>query len=1106
MTAPDTLPLSSLLEELPRLPALVVGPGATSHAGIAEDIGRKVANAVGVSLPENRDLNYMSVLDASETQSVATRNKARDIAHRCLRNAEPSPAIRSLVSVRWSAIASLAPDTCLEDALRNKYDASPSSWDVTVVDSAEVVPMRRSVPIYKLLGDPRDQRENYGPVLDSSSLLMRKQTWARTLATFADNVREAPVLILGTESNQLLLREFFAALFSLPAPHPKTFLYLLGDRVAEDPVVVSLLRKRATLLEINATTKQFCDAVSATNPSVVQLSLTLPDLESTTADLLAAALRPFASYLEVVPNEVPTDFNSSSRTHELVDALFRPTEIDWNPYLFDYHLPRTQAAAISSTVMEHFQRPGLTRMSCFVLRGDAGSGKTCAMKQAATNLAASGCLVLWLKRLPPDTNHSVYRDLSRTLSQAHKDLNEGPFPKIVIFCDEPWNLRVIPHDLAYELNASGVPIALVISFRNTDLLSETGLAMPLPVLPDVDVELSYELDDEELSNLPSLLVRIGAYPDDTSASNAITQMPTRHAADVLCSLWYLVPQTRASLSLALEDEYFRLGNSSISFGIIADAVREFGKKARLAYECVAVCSGFKVGLPTEVLVRVLQISFEEWHEMCVSGKPLWGLIYPDENLQTGEVVYVTRNEIVTGILLRLLNGDLGHTGEHRRLKDLVSSCTVGTPPYRTFLVDLLVRNRQRLLDRFTLDQGIELFELARRTFPHPDKTIEHQFGVWLKDKDADPTRAYDQLQKALITPDYPHATSRERPEHIHTTLAAVILSQVRDGTLTVESGLVEVREHLRYAQTPDFFNPHTSHVFGTLLLDLAEMHSGGNVHMTALEAVAEAIPMIERALQTIGASGSRMLRYDKDIKMLTDLQHRILDSIDDVNNLKQIANEIFDSNKSQIGFEVVARKLLYEASQKNRGRMYLRVDEYLQECFSRCREQDVEPGKRLIAVRVDLYIRWRIQRTAGPVDWEQLRDDLQYVLESPWFRDDMIKMFYLAVALFHTERLPEANVLFAKLRSTAGPRQQKGIVRAYHLGKEGAPKRYQGIVRRSHGRFYMEISELGTDLPIRDEGGYLNAGASKHCYVGFSFFGPHAMVRRPASGALRVPV
>ena len=332
---PDTIPLASLLEELSRLPALVVGPGVTSHSGVGEDVAREIANALSIRLPEDCNWDYMRLLDTIETKDASTRDNAWRIARTSLCNVARSPAIRCLATVRWSAIASLAPDTCLEDALREKYDASASSWSVTIVDSSEVAPPRRSVPIYKLLGNPRDLRPNYGPVLDSSSLLMRKQRWSRTLETFSDHVREAPVLIVGNESNQLLLREFFAALFSLPPPHPKTFLFLGGDRVANDPVITSLLRGRAKLLGIGATTKQFCDAAAAISPSAVQLSLSLPDVGSGITELLRSALQPLALYLEVVPQDAPTDFDPSSRTHELIDALFSPTAIDWNPYLFD---------------------------------------------------------------------------------------------------------------------------------------------------------------------------------------------------------------------------------------------------------------------------------------------------------------------------------------------------------------------------------------------------------------------------------------------------------------------------------------------------------------------------------------------------------------------------------------------------------------------------------------------------------------------------------------------------------------------------------------------------------------------------------------------------
>ena len=164
---------------------------------------------------------------------------------------------------------------------------------------------------------------------------------------------------------------------------------------------------------------------------------------------------------------------------------------------------------------------------------------------------------------------------------------------------------------------------------------------------------------------------------------------------------------------------------------------------------------------------------------------------------------------------------------------------------------------------------------------------------------------------------------------------------------------------------------HTqTHVFGTLLLELASMQGDReSVSVIGLEAVAEAIPSIERAMQVIGARGSRMRRYEKDLEMLTSLQKRLLDSVTDVETLKEYAKDIFDSNRSQIGFEVVARKLLYDASESNRGRSYLRVKEYLDECLELCKEKGIEPKERMIAVRVDLYVRWQIQRTGGQVDW-----------------------------------------------------------------------------------------------------------------------------------------
>ncbi|OOG26423.1 hypothetical protein B1C78_04985 [Thioalkalivibrio denitrificans] len=1101
----EIVSLQQLLSELRRFPALVVGPGVTSNSGISNDIVDAILREFADEFEKDASVsNYLDLVD-----SVADPESS-EIPHidECIRkhvlSIPGAPQIRQLLRVDWSTIVSLTPDVCLEDALRERLEGTATSRTLTLVDCARVLPQFRTTPIYRLLGNPRSKNAESGLVTRQSDLLIRQQSWPDMLRSFADFTKEAPVLIVGNEVNQDLVERFFAALVSLPSPRPRIFVHLKGDPVGTNRVISNLLRGKADLIEVDCTLKEFCQAIEDYVQKPEQLVLRLSDELAPCKDRVSKALTKIKSIVSVVPGDLPEQFDVASRHHQLLDGLFRPTSLDWSPFLADLHLPRTQSHELAQSIHLRLGVTDLTRMHCFILRGEAGTGKTCVMKEVAVILARKGYLVLWINRLPIDSAPQLVRDLARTLADITSKGRKEAAPKIVVLCDEPLSSRITPFDLAYEINASGAPVALVFSCRNTDFISESGVSIPLPVVPDEEVELSVELDQGEQERLPDVLIKIGAASDRESAIKSMRELSTRNSADILCQLWFLIPVTRSAITMSLEDEYIGLAEVERGIAALAEDGGRISAQARLAYECAAVCSDFKLGIPTEVLVRALEISFSEWIDMCLDGKPLWGLLYPEEHVNTGETVYWTRNDVVTAVLMRVLNGGLGHTGEVRVLRQLIKACSTGTDVYRTFLVDLLVRNRKKLGERYSLEQGIELFELARKSLPFPDRTIEHQYGLWLKDKGADLSSAYDQLQKALVAPDYPAAASSERLEHIHTSLAATVVSQARDGHRPLESAFAEVQEHLRHAQSPSFFNPHTTHVFGTLLLDLAQMHADETETETQLQAVAEALPAIERTFQIIGAIGKKARRFDKDIEMLSVLQQRLLDSMD-TDRVKGIAVEIFESNRNQIGFAVVARKLLLEASKRGKGKDYRAAKEYLDECVERLTTAGVKPSDRLLAARVDLYIRWQLQGQGGSVDWQNILSDLETICASPLFRDDVIKLFYYGVVLFHLDRIPEANVIFSRLRNTASLPKLKGDARSYLLGGGGSPKRLQGVLRKSHDRWYVEVPELGTDLPLRNGEGALVNGRDIHCYVGFSFLGPFAIQQRPDPNDLLLP-
>jgi len=381
--------------------------------------------------------------------------------------------------------------------------------------------------------------------------------------------------------------------------------------------------------------------------------------------------------------------------------------------------------------------------------------------------------------------------------------------------------------------------------------------------------------------------------------------------------------------------------------------------------------------------------------------------------------------------------------------------------------------------------------------------LEHHKGIWIEDVGRDTRAAYTQLDKALHSEVYP-STERDAPlEHIHTSMASSIVKMVKAGLQDRVIGFQLVRDHLRQASSPTFFNAHTAHVSANLLFELSQQNGKAAHDSVAMASVGDALQEIERAFQLIGAPGRNYFRHEKSIAMLTDLQNRIIRSIPDIDVLKRLAQQIFQDTGNQVGFEVVGRRLLVEASEGNKGHGYNSVNEFLTQCITELDSRGVQASVELIVIRTDLIIRWRIQRFLE-VDWDKFTTDIKSVIENPRYRDDAIKRFYYAVALFHSNHITEANAVFAGLRRlqlSASPRE----VRCYYLGKFGSAQRMQGTLERKHNYAYMMIPELQLSVPMNSPARGLGAGALIHAYIAFALNGPTAVMDKPGEGDVGLP-
>lgn len=1080
---------------------LVVGPAITASPEISKEARSFFSASKNIDSNDISSYVLIPFLEEHGRKHSKSADELRVDAKDFLLGLEYSSGTKHLSKGRWAGVVSLAPDSLLDDLLRINIEQLPTTREVALIDEPGSLPPKRCLPIYKLLGNARSSNPRSGVLVTRLEHDIKIHQWAGMMHTLPDHIQNKPILVVGLDGYKGLFSRFINAIIALGQIHPRNFLLLDGDRLTHECDISALEAYgiKFTILRGDSSTIIRYLADQFSQPSQMAIDLSVDD-KSLVLELAEIGHTYARSVMFVVPMNM-TETNLRRRRVQLTDALFRPAALDFEPYFYQLNLPRSFADEIISQISEA-NTSTRQRLNIISVRGDAGSGKSSLLKEICSKLATAGLYCFWLS---PSGSQVSQNDLSRIVdrlnevSSQHEELSQ-----IVFFMDDALE-RFPLHDLCRELEKIKLKVSLILAFRNADLISDTGIAYPTSWPIDAEYVMPNELDDTELSQLPRFLVSVGVAESDDNASKQVAALRTRNARDVLCVLWYLIPSTRRALSDSLENQYLSLGDVNGVIRALAEDAARLSMAAKKAWEICAVASSLQMGVPVEILVRAIEISWDEWVEMCKDGAPLWGLVYPEEQSDGGAVLFWTRNEVVTTVLIRLINGGHGHAGEIPILTRIIQACDAGTDVYRDFLFEIFVRRRKVLGDRYTLEQGRSLFLSLFSTLPYEDKAFQHQYGLWLKDKGADLSEAIKELRGALETKDSPGASVAERDEYIRTSIAASVVQQAKKNERSLGSALEEVQENLRYTRTTSYLDPHASHVFGTLLLELAQMHADEGDRKSQLAAVADGLAVIERTFQLGGSSSGWGGIATGDKGMLASLQERLVATFDDERELEAVAHRLVRDHASQAGFVVLGRKKLLEAVKLGKGTAFNHARECLDRFESYIEDAGLDLSSRFRSLRVDLYIRWQIQREGCSVEWPRIVSDLQELLNDPLFSRDSVKVFYLAVGLFHLNRYEEANVLFSQLRSTQMLKRIKGSARCFYQGETGFPKRMPGIAKHSHSRWYFESIELKQDVPLRDAGDSCVDGVSLNCYIGFSFFGPFAIRRKPARDEFELP-
>ncbi|MEO8008057.1 MAG: hypothetical protein ABI728_06000, partial [Betaproteobacteria bacterium] len=690
-----TFPLISLndaVNALARRPGIVIGSDATCVPGTVRAVISQSFNRSGIPSELSSSVTEETYSALLDQLASSMPEKATLIAHEIkegLRTVKPGLDLPYLAKAGWSACISLTQDVLFESALRNYLDSIPSSRTATIVDNVRVDVPERTIPVYKLFGNLNNGDSDSTLALSASNLLLRQQIWPRLLRTCADYVREAPLFFVGTSLDIPAVRLVLSTLLGMRKPSVTKLLFLKDDTTLSDSTVQALCSQYRTN-RIDASLRELCTALGEMRETASSGRVETDQAETSIARVLSR----HDSLVVTVPTTPTVPLDVSRDRQALIDGLFRPMSIDWNPFLINMDLRRTITDTFKDEIKQLAIRQG-HRAEYIVSHGDAAIGKTTLLKRVAVELAKEGFTSLWCRRVQSENWVRQYRKLALELGEAVKKESKQD-AAFVIFCDDPWTLRLDAGEMMACFDTFPGRIVFVFAVRNTAYFTTDGAAVSIRGLRNPEISIPYELDGKEVNGLAALLCRIGAFTDDAAAQSEIKRVPSRNSSDILCSLWYLVPETRSQLTDSLRDEYCRLGDVRESIAQAAQQIAMTSAIAHKAYEYVTVTSHLDIGLPIEVLVRALGIDYAEWLDTSANGRPLWGLLYDEQDNERNTILYRTRNEVVTNALLNLVNGGVGHQGEARVLRELLSACDVGGASYRGFVIDVLVRGRKKL--------------------------------------------------------------------------------------------------------------------------------------------------------------------------------------------------------------------------------------------------------------------------------------------------------------------------------------------------------------------------------------------------------------------------
>ena len=221
--------------------------------------------------------------------------------------------------------------------------------------------------------------------------------------------------------------------------------------------------------------------------------------------------------------------------------------------------------------------------------------------------------------------------------------------------------------------------------------------------------------------------------------------------------------------------------------------------------------------------------------------------------------------------------------------------------------------------------------------------------------------------------------------------------------------------------------------------------------------------------------------------MLETIRDQVYETVGNLDEMKELADQFWEDYSEQRGFVLVARKLYHSAWGSNKGAHFRKAHDYCLNSIAKVRKAGSEPSIALREVTLHIYYKWQIQRrtessSTDVIAWESIRDHSRAILSSLDLSHDPFIKYLYGLSLAHLGSWAEAHQVFDELKRLPAPRDLLGESRDYLLHETGGRRRVQGVVKRGAGGvIYFYCEELGTDFRVDQKDKWPNDGEIATC-------------------------